>query len=52
MSRYNPKVFTNVDSLGEIKIELISQFLTRFPDFCEEQGLNLRDGEVRYEAIR
>ena len=51
MSRYNPKVFTNVDSLNDIKPELIHQLLSRFSEFCKEQELNLNNGVITNDKI-
>lgn len=51
MSRYNPKVFTNVDSLKDIKHDLLHQLLCRFPRFCEEQQLHLNNGVIKNEDV-
>lgn len=51
MSRYNPKVFINVDTLSEIKIERLQAFLLCFPDFCDEQGLGSDSEKITYENI-
>jgi hypothetical protein len=52
MSRYNPKVFTDVDSLGKLDGNLLAQFLKRFPKFLNAHDIHLDNGGLDYEKIR
>lgn len=51
MSRYNPKVFTNVDVLGGLDAELLIQLFKKFPKFFEAHGIHLNNGTLNFEDI-
>ncbi|WP_419904658.1 hypothetical protein [Kiloniella sp.] len=51
MSRYNPKVFTNVDVLGGLDAELLIQLFRKFPKFFEEHEIHLENGTLNFENI-
>lgn len=52
MSRYNPKVFTDVDSLSGLNGDLLVQFLKQFPKFFAAHGIHLNNGGLNYEQLR
>ena len=51
MSRYNPKVFTNVDSLGELDARLLIKLFKKFPDFFSAHNINLENGALNFEEV-
>lgn len=51
MSRYNPKVFTNVDSLGELDAELLIQLFKKFPNFFKAHAISLENGALNFEDV-
>lgn len=51
MSIYNPKVFTNVDSLSGLNGALLVQFLKRFPKFFAAHDIHLNNGGLNYEQL-
>lgn len=51
MSRYNPKVFTNVDSLGELDAGLLIQLFKRFPEFFRAHEISLENGALNFEEV-
>lgn len=51
MSRYNPKVFTNVDILGGLDAELLIQLFKKFPKFFEAHEIHLENDTLNFEDI-
>lgn len=51
MSRYNPKVFTNVDSLGELDSGLLIELFRKFPGFFTAHNIHLDNGTLNFEEI-
>jgi hypothetical protein len=51
MSRYNPKVFTNVDSLGELDSGLLIELFRKFPDFFAAHNIHLNNGTLDFEEV-
>ncbi|MCZ2204419.1 hypothetical protein [Bartonella sp. A05] len=51
MSRYNPKVFTDVDSLGKLDTKLLIQLFKGFPSFFKAHDINLENGGLNFEEI-
>ena len=48
MSRYNPKVFTNVDVLGGLDAELLIQLFKKLPKFFEAHEIHLENGTLNF----
>ena len=51
MSKYNPKVFTNVDSLGALDAGLLIQLFKKFPKFFTAHNINLENGTLNFDEI-
>ncbi|WP_375657233.1 hypothetical protein [Bartonella sp. CM120XJJH] len=51
MSRYNPKVFTNIDSLGELDAGLLIQLFKKFPNFFKAHDISLENGVLNFEEV-
>ena len=49
MSKYNPKVFTNVDSLGALNEGLLIQLFKKFPKFFTAHHINLENGTLNFD---
>lgn len=48
---YNPKTFTNIDSLAGIETALLAQFFKRFPNFFSAHGIHFDNGTINYQQI-
>ena len=51
MSTYNPKIFNNVDSLGELDAGLLIQLFKKFPNFFMSHNINLENSTLDFEEI-
>lgn len=51
MANYNPKVFTNPDSIAGIDTTFLAEFLKRFPKFFTAHGIHLNNGGIQYAQI-
>lgn len=51
MAKYNPKVFTNPDSIAGIDTTLLAEFFKRFPKFFSAHGVHLNNGGIKYAQV-
>lgn len=51
MATYNPKIFTNPDSIAGIDTTFLAEFFKRFPKFFEAHGVHLNNGGLQYAQI-